>query len=81
VLKADNLPSSCVIVTKSGNLNFLEPSGHLRPVMGLLYLYIIFYLRLTDVYGHFFMTQLVRTIGARMYSHTYVSLRVKFMLF
>jgi len=23
---------------KSGNLNFLQPSGHLRPVTGLLYL-------------------------------------------
>jgi len=27
VHKADNLPPSCAIVTKSGNLNFLEPSG------------------------------------------------------
>ena len=35
--KADNLPPSCAIVMKSGNLNFLEPSG---PVMGLLYLYL-----------------------------------------
>ena len=25
--KADNLPPSCAIVTKSGNLNFLEPFG------------------------------------------------------
>ena len=25
--KADNLPKSCAVVTKSGNLNFLEPSG------------------------------------------------------
>ena len=37
VRKADNLPPSCAIVMKSGNLNFLEPSG---PVTGLLYLYI-----------------------------------------
>ena len=37
--KADNLPPSCAVVMKSGNLNFLEPSGHLGPVMGLLYLY------------------------------------------
>jgi len=36
--KADNLPPSCAVVTKSGTLNFLEPSGHLGPVMGLLYL-------------------------------------------
>jgi len=27
VRKADNLPPSCVVVTKSGNPNFLEPSG------------------------------------------------------
>ena len=25
--KADNLPPSCAVVTKSGNPNFLEPSG------------------------------------------------------
>ena len=25
--KADNLPPSCAVVTKSGNHNFLEPSG------------------------------------------------------
>ena len=25
--KADNLPPSCVVVTKFGNLNFLKPSG------------------------------------------------------
>jgi len=24
---ADNLPPSCAVVTKSGNINFLEPSG------------------------------------------------------
>ena len=35
--KVDNLPPSCAFVTKSGNLNFLEPSG---PVRGLLYLYL-----------------------------------------
>ena len=34
--KADNLPPSCAVVMKSGELNFLEPSG---PVTGLLYLY------------------------------------------
>jgi len=32
-----------VVVTESGNLNFLEPCEHLRPVMGLIYLYILFY--------------------------------------
>ena len=31
--KADNLPPSCV-VTKSGNLKFLEPSGPLRACNG-----------------------------------------------
>ena len=39
MLKVDNLPPSCAFVMKSGNLNFLEPSGHLGPVMGLIYLF------------------------------------------
>jgi len=30
------------IVTWSENLNFLEPSGHLGPVMGLIYLYLLY---------------------------------------
>jgi len=34
VPKADNLPPSCPVVTKSGNLNFLEPSGPLRACNG-----------------------------------------------
>jgi len=34
VRKADNLPPSCAIVTKSGNRNFLEPSGPLRACNG-----------------------------------------------
>ena len=32
--KADNLSPSCAVVTKSGNLNFLEPSGPLRVCNG-----------------------------------------------
>jgi len=27
VCKVDNLPPSCAVVTKSGSLNFLDPSG------------------------------------------------------
>jgi hypothetical protein len=34
VPKADNLPPSCAVVTKSGNLNFLEPSGPLQACNG-----------------------------------------------
>jgi len=34
VRKAANLPPSCAIVTKSGNLNFLEPSGPLQACNG-----------------------------------------------
>ena len=37
--KADNLPPSCAVVTKSGNLNFVE---HSAPVTGLLYLYLLY---------------------------------------
>ena len=32
--KADNLPPPCAVVTKLGNLNFLEPSGPLRACNG-----------------------------------------------
>ena len=32
--KVDNLPTSCAVVTKSGSLNFLEPSGSLRVCNG-----------------------------------------------
>ena len=32
--KADNLPPSCAVVTKSGNLNFLEPSGPVQACNG-----------------------------------------------
>jgi len=43
VLKADNLPPSCAVVTKSGSLNFLEPSGPSQACNGTalpLYIYI-----------------------------------------
>ena len=32
--KADNLPPSCAVVTKSGNLNYLEPSGPVEACTG-----------------------------------------------
>ena len=44
--KADNLPPSCAVVTKSGNLNFLEPSGPVQACNGtalplpFMYLYV-----------------------------------------
>jgi len=34
VRKADNLSSSCSVVMKSGNLNFLEPCGPLQACNG-----------------------------------------------
>ena len=34
VRKADNLPPSCAVVMKSGNLNFLKPSGPLQVCNG-----------------------------------------------
>ena len=33
--KADNLPPSCAVVTKSGDLNFLEPSGPVQACNGI----------------------------------------------
>ena len=38
--KADNLPPSCAVVTKSGSLNFLEPSGPVQACNGTDLLYI-----------------------------------------
>ena len=32
--KADNLPQSCAVVTKSGKLNLLEPSGPVQAYNG-----------------------------------------------
>jgi len=40
-VRLTTLPPSCAVVMKSGNLNFLEPFGHSRPVTGLLYIIII----------------------------------------
>jgi len=34
VRKVDNLPPSCTVVTKSGNLNFLEPFGPVQAYKG-----------------------------------------------
>ena len=39
-VRLTTLPPSCAVVTKSGNLNFLEPSGLSRLVTGLLYLFL-----------------------------------------
>ena len=45
--KADNLPPSCAVVTKPGNLKFLEPSGPVQACNGtdlpLLYYIILYY--------------------------------------
>ena len=38
-VRLTTLQPSCTAVMKSGNLNFWNPLGHSRPVMGLLYLY------------------------------------------
>jgi hypothetical protein len=38
---ADNQPPSSADVTESGSLNLPEPCGPHRPVMGLVYLFLI----------------------------------------
>jgi hypothetical protein len=38
----DILPPSSADVTESGSLNLPEPSGPHRPVMGLVYIYLLF---------------------------------------
>jgi len=46
-VRLTTLPTSCAVVTKSGNLNFLEPSGPVQACSGtalfLLYLTFVFY--------------------------------------
>jgi hypothetical protein len=54
VRKADNLPPSCAVVTKSGNLNFLEHSGPVQACNGTalplpIYYYALNYSRLFKV--------------------------------
>ena len=56
---ADNLPLSFAVVTKAGNLNFVEPSG---PVTALLYLYLCFHR--TAVITHFRCDSKVRNLKA-----------------
>ena len=40
-VRLTTLPPSCAVVMKSGNLNFVEPSGPLQACRGLLYLYLL----------------------------------------
>ena len=42
VRKADNLPPSCVVVTKSGSLNLLEPSRPVQVCNGTALTYLLF---------------------------------------
>jgi len=51
VRKADNLPLYCAVVTKSGNFNFLEPSGPVQACNGTalplpLYIYVCVYIHM-----------------------------------
>jgi len=39
-VRLTTLSPSCAVVTKSGNLNFLNSLGHSSPVMGLLYFFL-----------------------------------------
>ena len=44
--KADNLSPSCAVVTKSGSLNFLEPSGPAKACNETALTYIYIYIRM-----------------------------------
>jgi hypothetical protein len=45
VRKADNLPPFCAVVTKSGSLNFLEPTGPVQACNGTALPFINHFLR------------------------------------
>ena len=66
--KADNLPPSCAVFTKSGNLNFLEPSGPLRACNGtvlpftgttLTFILALKVLRVMQYYNDYLRTQCI----------------------
>jgi len=48
------LPLSCAVVTKSGNLNFLEPSGPLQAcnLTALFYLFILYSVYTISYFPH-----------------------------
>ena len=50
--KADKLPSSCAVVTKSGDLNFLEPSGPLQACNGTAFRYNLNYYKISKICCH-----------------------------
>jgi len=51
-VRLKTLPPSWAIVIKYGNLNFLEPSGHIGPVMGLIYLLLKYSYMFQPINGH-----------------------------
>jgi len=69
VCKADNLPQSCAVVTKSGNLNFLEPSGPVQDCNGTAF-YVYLHM-IMDLFIYFYLliltVQNVLIIVAKMY--------------
>ena len=55
-VRLTTLPLSCTVVMKSGNLNFLEPSGHLQTSNGTaLPLYMVVFLFNTEIYVFLFL--------------------------
>ena len=46
-VRLTTLPPICAVVMKSGNLNFLEPSGPLQTCNGTVYLYLYYTIRTT----------------------------------
>jgi len=73
VRKADNLPQSCAVVTKSGNLNFLEPSGPdqacngtaLRFALYTLYIYIYIHIYISNPTKAFVQWSSAATVSTR----------------
>ena len=51
--KADNLPQFCAIVMKSGNLNFLEPSGPFQACNGTAVPLPLFFITLYSLFLRF----------------------------
>ena len=75
--KANNLPPSCAAVTKSGNLNFLEPCGPVQACNGTALPFICYVINhsITTIFlTNVIMKTILEVIGAAANSCLKISL-------
>ena len=70
-IRLTTLPPSCAVVMKSGNLNFLEPSGPLSACNRLLYLYLY---HISELLVH--LRKVTSLFWALWYRHSFTQVSV-----